>query len=53
MAAAAPADRAARRSVSVVFFLNGLLFGSWAARIPAVKERLDISDGALGLAPSG
>ena len=47
----APDDaRAARRAVTVVFLLNGALFGSWAARIPAVKERLELGEAALGLA---
>jgi len=35
--------------VTAVFVLNGLLFGSWAARLPAIKERLGASDGELGL----
>jgi MFS family permease len=42
--------RAARGAVTGVFALNGLLFGSWAARIPAVRDRLALSDGELGLA---
>src|SRR3954470_16551420 len=46
----APGTRAARRAVTVIFFVNGLLLGSWAARIPAVKERLDLGEAALGLA---
>ncbi len=50
MARPAPLDRAARHAVAAIFALNGVLFGSWAARIPAVKERLDLSDGSLGLA---
>jgi MFS family permease len=33
-----------------VFFLNGAVFGSWAARIPAVRDRVGLSDGELGLA---
>ena len=42
VAAAAPLDRAARRfTVSIIFALNGLVFGSWASRIPAIKERCD------------
>lgn len=45
-----PGARPARRAVTVIFLLNGLLFGAWAARIPAVKGRLDLGDGALGLA---
>jgi fucose permease len=46
----APGTRAARRAVTVIFLLNGLLLGSWAARIPAVKERLDLGEAQLGLA---
>jgi MFS family permease len=41
--------RRARGAVAAVFFFNGLLFGSWAARIPAVSERLDLSHGELGV----
>ena len=36
--------RAARRAVTVIFLLDGVLMGSWAARIPAVKERLDLGE---------
>jgi len=39
----------ARAAVSSVFVLNGLLFGSWAARIPAVKDRLGVGEAGLGL----
>lgn len=42
--------RAARSAVTVTFLLNGLLYGAWAARIPAVRDRLGLSPGALGLA---
>ena len=42
--------RPARHAVAAIFLLNGLLFGSWAARIPAVRDRLALSDGELGLA---
>lgn len=42
--------RPARAAVTVVFFLNGLLFGSWAGRIPAVRDRVDLSDGEQGVA---
>ncbi|MEA2380646.1 MAG: hypothetical protein QOH72_617 [Solirubrobacteraceae bacterium] len=42
--------RRARGAVTAIFFLNGLLFGSWAARIPAIRDRLALSDGELGLA---
>src|SRR5215210_3755392 len=46
----APGTRAARRAVTVIFLLNGALIGSWAARIPAVKERLDLGEAELGVA---
>jgi MFS family permease len=41
--------RQARGAVAAVFFLNGLIFGSWAARIPAVRDRVGLSDGELGI----
>ena len=44
---------AARLAVLGVFFLNGFGFGSWAVRIPAVQERLDLGEGLLGLALLG
>ncbi len=37
------------RAVMAMFFLNGALFGIWASRIPAIKLRLGLGDGALGL----
>ncbi|WP_437282895.1 MFS transporter [Sorangium sp. So ce375] len=43
----------ARRAVSVMFVANGIAFASWAARVPAVRERLALSDGLLGLALLG
>jgi MFS family permease len=42
--------RAARSAVTAIFALNGVVFGSWAARIPAVRDRAGLSDGELGLA---
>jgi MFS family permease len=42
--------RSARAAVTVIFFLNGLLFGSWAGRLPAVRDRVDLSDGEQGVA---
>ncbi len=35
------------------FFLSGLGFGSWAVRIPAVQEKLGLSEGLLGAALLG
>src|SRR6185437_12422497 len=49
MRVAAP-PRAARAAVAATFFASGGLFGTWVARIPAVKRSLDLSDGELGLA---
>ena len=42
--------RSARRAVAVIFFVNGALVATWAARIPAVQRALALSAGALGLA---
>ena len=36
-------------SVFVIFALNGLIFASWAARIPAAAESLGIGAGGVGL----
>lgn len=35
-------------AVSVFFFIQGMCFGSWASRIPDLKERLHLSEGTLG-----
>lgn len=45
-----PVVRRARRAVTLVFFLNGLLFGAWATRIPAIQDRLELGEARLGLA---
>jgi fucose permease len=46
--------RTARWSVTVVFFVHGAGFASWAARIPDVQQRLHLSPGVtLGLLLSG
>ena len=37
------------RAVGAAFALNGLLFGVWAARVPAFKDRFDLEPGTLGL----
>jgi MFS family permease len=42
--------RRARVAVSTYFLLMGLATAVWVARIPAVKQRLALSDGRLGLA---
>jgi MFS family permease len=42
--------RGARAAVAATFALNGLVFGTWASRVPAVRDRAGLSDGELGLA---
>ncbi|WP_064694983.1 MFS transporter [Rhizobium aegyptiacum] len=36
------------RSVAAAFVLNGVLFGTWASRVPAVMMRFDLSEADLG-----
>jgi len=43
-----PTQRYYRIGVSVFFFIQGLSFASWASRIPDIKNKLHLSDGALG-----
>jgi predicted MFS family arabinose efflux permease len=42
-----------RAAVALVFFVNGSVFSSLFARLPAIKSELGISDGELGLALLG
>jgi MFS family permease len=42
-----------RVAITFVFALNGVVYGSWASRIPAIQNRLDLSAGALGIALAG
>src|SRR5436190_3165144 len=42
-----------RVGVATAFLAHSLISGSWAARIPAIKQALDLSDGQLGLALFG
>jgi MFS family permease len=46
-------DRWPRVAVTAVFFVQGLLFASWTAHIPQVKDHLALSDGSLGVALLG
>lgn len=45
--------RAARWGVAAMFFVNGAGYANWVVRIPAIQERLSLSEGALGLALLG
>jgi len=47
------AVRRARFAVACAFGVNGAVTGSWAARVPAVKDQLGLSPGVLGLALVG
>jgi MFS family permease len=47
------AARAARYAVSVIFFLTGVGSANWAVRIPAVQDRLGLTEGKLGFALLG
>jgi len=40
--------RVYRISVSVFFFIAGLTFSTWASRIPDIKNKLHLSEAALG-----
>jgi MFS family permease len=48
-----PALRASRLAVLAVFFVNGVVIGTWVVRIPAIKERLGLGEGLLGIALLG
>jgi MFS family permease len=45
--------RRARIGVSSTFLLHAAVSGTWAPRVPALKEQSDLSDGELGLALVG
>src|SRR5690606_17481684 len=47
------AARRARRADSMIFALNALLFAAWTPHIPAIKDRLGLHEGTLGLARLG
>jgi MFS family permease len=52
-ARAATGARRARRGTWAAFCVTGLVAASWAGRVPAVAERLDLSAGALAVAVLG
>lgn len=41
--------RATALAIGTIFFVNGATFGSWAPRLPEIRERLAVSDTVLGL----
>jgi HAD superfamily hydrolase (TIGR01509 family) len=43
-------DRAARLALTLVFLGDGLLLGSWAARIPAIQDAASLTNTELGVA---
>src|SRR3954471_18703519 len=46
-------DRQARAATALIFFLTGAVFAAWSTRLPAIKEPLGRSDGALAVAILG
>jgi len=42
-------DNRSRLAVLAVFFTNGALLATWVSRIPAIQEKLSLSEGQLGL----
>src|SRR3954454_4637213 len=46
-------DRRARAATTVVFVLTGAVFAAWSTRLPAIKEQLHLSNGALAVAILG
>lgn len=43
-----PTQRYYRIAVSTFFFIQGIVFASWASRIPDIKNMLGLSDAGLG-----
>jgi MFS family permease len=39
-----------RAAIATIFALNGVVLGTWGARIPAIQDRLDVGPGALAVA---
>jgi MFS family permease len=46
--ATGPSLKAAATATFLIFGVNGLVFASWAARIPAVTETLNLTSGQMG-----
>lgn len=41
-------SKRARLAITLFFFISGFGFSTWASRIPAIQEKLNLSDAALG-----
>jgi hypothetical protein len=50
VAAGRKALRRARLGVALTFLVTGAVFGTWSARLPAIKQALDLGAGGLGIA---
>ncbi len=46
-------ERSPRVAVSAAFLIHSTVSGTWAPRLPAIKESLELSDGELGTALVG
>jgi len=42
-----------RMALAMMFFVNGVIFANWASRIPAVQDRIGLTERTLGLALLG
>jgi hypothetical protein len=51
--AAAPRGLSPRAAIATIFTLNGVVLGTWGARIPAIQDRLDVGPGGLAVALAG
>lgn len=47
------APRSAHLAIALLFLVNGATFATWASRVPAVRDKLDLSPGSLGIALAG
>jgi hypothetical protein len=45
--------RRARLGVALTFLITGVVFATWSARVPAIKQALQLSEGGLGVAFMG
>jgi MFS family permease len=48
-----PTPRVMRLAITIIFAVHGMIFASWASRIPQVQQQLDLSEGELGIALLG